>query len=681
MHGFSQKKNPLDSLWGAFNDPKYSDSLRINAIHTITIKLSYVNPDSGLKVGTVYLDYIGRRKLDKSYAAAYNAVGTCYLNKGNLDSALVNFEKSLAYRQKHKDKKGEASALNNVGIVYYQRGDYSRCLEYYQKSLTIKDSLGDKTGVASSYSNIGMINDIEGNHDKALMYYRKSLHLRDSLGDLRGMGDSYLKIGGYYFDISQYDSSIYYVHKGIYYAQQAGDSRTAVTGIINLGNIFQQYLKPDSAFYYFNMALRMHEEIGNDEGIAMAQKDIGRFYVWQENYSEAIKYCDSSLKITQALGFTDLQLDACECLAEAYDALNQPAKALYYYKVADTLRDSLSSVEKTKALNRKSLQYEFEKDKLADSLRVQKEAALKDAQHEQDLQKQTMYSTAGIAGFLIMVIIAFIIFRGYKQKQENNRELEKKNILIEEKQKAILDSITYAKRLQEAILPSIDTVNKFLPSNFILYKPKDIVAGDFYWMEHSNGYTFIAAADCTGHGVPGAMVSVVCSNALNRSVLEFRLTDPGKILDRTRELVLETFSKSDKDVYDGMDISLVAIREGELKWAGANNPLWIIHNEQLSEIKPDKQSIGKEEFPKPFNTVSLALKKNSRIYLLTDGYADQFGGPHGKKFKYKQLEQLLISTSTLSIPEQGKAVEKVFEDWKGHLEQIDDVCLIGIEIP
>lgn len=669
----------MDSLWDAFHNPKLNDSLRVNAIYNITSRLSHADPDSALVVSELYLEFVTEKNLGKFKAGAYNVIGTCYLNKGNLDSALAYFTIALTYRQMYKDKKGEAIALNNIGIVYYQRGDYYRSLEYYQKSLTIKDSLGDKTGVASSYSNVAMIHEVDGNSDKALVYYRKSLRIRDSLQDLRGMADSYLKLGNFYMNATDYDSSEYFIRQCLYYSLAAGDKRTAANAIVNLGHVFKYKNMPDSAIAYFNRAVSMHREIRNEEGIATVHEDIGEFYLKQKDYQRAQIYCDSSFTVASTLGYIRFMWEACDCLAKAYDGLNQPAKALYYYKLADTLLDSINSVAKAKELNRKALQYEFEMNKLADSLRLQKETELKDAEHQQDLQKQTMFTAAGIAGFIVMLIIAFILFRGYRLKQSTNLELEKKNILIEEKQKAILDSITYAKRLQEAILPSIDSVNRHLPSNFIVYKPKDIVAGDFYWLEHIDGVTFIAAADCTGHGVPGALVSVVCSNALNRSVLEFGIKDPGKILDRTRELVFETFSKSDKNVYDGMDISLAAISSRELTWAGANNPLWIVRENQLLETPGDKQSIGKEENPKPFRTVSMQLQPKDKIYLFTDGFADQFGGPHGKKFKYKQLAQLLISTCNLSIQEQGNAIGKAFEDWKGNLEQIDDVCVIGIE--
>ena len=243
-------------------------------------------------------------------------------------------------------------------------------------------------------------------------------------------------------------------------------------------------------------------------------------------------------------------------------------------------------------------------------------------------------------------------------------------------------------------------VNQHFSDSFVLYLPKDIVAGDFFWMEvigaaksksigqKVSGMVFIAAADSTGHGVPGAMVSVVCSNALNRSVKEFGLRETGKILDKARELVIETFVRKDsygeksEDVKDGMDISLLCIdyENKEICWSGANNPLWYIEQGELKEIKGDKQPIGKQDNPHPFTTHKIKYDADTTFYLITDGYADQFGGPKGKKFKYKKLQQILLEGSSGAMTEQKKTLESSLASWIGNLEQVDDITLIGVKL-
>jgi serine phosphatase RsbU (regulator of sigma subunit) len=283
--------------------------------------------------------------------------------------------------------------------------------------------------------------------------------------------------------------------------------------------------------------------------------------------------------------------------------------------------------------------------------------------------------------------------------KERTEEINHQKELIEEKSKEIIDSINYAKRIQSAILPPKYVFSHYLPQSFILYLPKDIVAGDFYWMEtqivNDNPVILFASADCTGHGVPGAMVSVICNNALNRSVREFALTQPGEILDKTREIIVKEFEKSAEDMKDGMDISLCCldlnarIEEGrekrKLRWSGANNPLWIVHkdktgNVDIQEIKPDKMPIGKYASQDAFTTHELEVVEGDTLYLFTDGYADQFGGPKGKKYMYKQLKELLLSIQDESMGRQQQLLNDSFINWRGQNEQIDDICIIGVRI-
>jgi len=268
------------------------------------------------------------------------------------------------------------------------------------------------------------------------------------------------------------------------------------------------------------------------------------------------------------------------------------------------------------------------------------------------------------------------------REQKNVVEKEKEH--IQEAHKEVTDSIAYAKRIQRAILPSERLVKEYLKESFVLYKPKDIVAGDFYWLEILDKNILFAAADCTGHGVPGALVSVICNGALNRSVREFGLSDPGMILDKAREIVIQEFEKSEEEVKDGMDISLCSMSSDltHLSWAGANNPIWIIRKGSpiVDELKANKQPIGKYSEPKPFTTHTIQLHKGDTIYIFTDGYQDQFGGEKGKKFKPSGLKQLLISIQSESMERQKELIDDTFKNWVGNLEQIDDVCIIGVRI-
>lgn len=265
---------------------------------------------------------------------------------------------------------------------------------------------------------------------------------------------------------------------------------------------------------------------------------------------------------------------------------------------------------------------------------------------------------------------------------ELEHRVKHRTAALYEKNQEITDSIAYAKRIQSAVLPSYSLVQEHFKDSFILYKPRDIVSGDFYWFEKKGDVLLIAVADCTGHGVPGAMLSVVCSNALYRSVNEFDLTVPGRILDKARELVLESLAKSGEGINDGMDISLCAVhtKTGKVTWSGANNNLWYLRGNALCEVKAHKQPIGRSNTPSPFPTHEVPMSKGDIFYLVTDGFADQFGGDKGKKFKRRQLESLLHATGSMPLATQQRTLDHVFENWRGELEQVDDVTIVGIRI-
>ncbi|MEI6524334.1 MAG: SpoIIE family protein phosphatase [Bacteroidota bacterium] len=295
--------------------------------------------------------------------------------------------------------------------------------------------------------------------------------------------------------------------------------------------------------------------------------------------------------------------------------------------------------------------------------------------------------------------VIFLTQANEKILQEQNIVLEQKVIertaeviyekkIVEQKNTEILDSIEYAKRIQATILPPPKVVKKYLDDSFILYLPKDIVAGDFYWMETVGDWVLFAACDCTGHGVPGALVSVVCHNALNRAVKEYNKIMPAEILDVVAELVLENFS-SDDDVKDGMDASVCALNTstGELYWAGANNPLWLIRHAELNsspveitEYKPNKQPIGKFDDRVPYTNHKIEIAKGDTIYLFTDGYADQFGGERGKKLTKAKFKDAILNMQRYNLDEQKKYLLDLHLSYKGNLGQVDDICVIGVRV-
>ncbi len=303
-----------------------------------------------------------------------------------------------------------------------------------------------------------------------------------------------------------------------------------------------------------------------------------------------------------------------------------------------------------------------------------------------DQMVTSQYTRQALIALAVIVAIALILIpytRTILRKDQEQKELfliQKR--MIEEKNKDITDSINYALKIQTSILPAAESFETNFEDSFVFYRSKDIVAGDFYWMERSGDDIYLACADCTGHGVPGAMVSVVCSNALNRAVNEMHLTDTGEILDAVRDIVVNQFHKGDREMNDGMDLGFAKINLSTMKmmFTGANNPLYKVSNGEFSIIECNKMPVGSYIEPKPFTSTELDLKKGDCYYFFTDGYADQFGGPKGKKFKYKPFQAILLENANKPMKEQMAQLENAFVDWIGDFEQIDDICVIGIRI-
>lgn len=309
----------------------------------------------------------------------------------------------------------------------------------------------------------------------------------------------------------------------------------------------------------------------------------------------------------------------------------------------------------------------------------QKELSILEASQEKIYQTAVFF---GIIIFVLTIISLLVVYKKYLIIKSQNLIIEKQKHVVEEKNLDITKSIEYALRIQSAILPPLKIVKQNIEDSFILYLPKAIVAGDFYWMEASNDTVLFAACDCTGHGIPGAMMTVVCHNALNRAVREYNLKQPAEILNKTAQIVANNFSSSEIDINDGMDISLCAFnfKTRVVEWAGANSPIWIVQNNQLTETKADKQPIGRFHDYKEFTNHKFSLNVGDSIYLITDGFSDQYGGERKKKLTRKKFKELILSYQHLSMIKQGEALNDFILNYKGDEDQIDDILVMGVKL-
>lgn len=599
---------------------------------------------------------------------------------GDYDKAIRYGKEGLKLAYKYKNDSIASLMNNNMGIAYDYKGDYPQALTHLFKALSIAERINDRRNESYILSNIGLIYNIQGQNNKALQYHQKSLKIRRELKLDKGISASINNIGIVLMDLKQYEKAIYYYLEAVKIDKMLGDSNGLSDDYNNLGVCFQEQKLYKKSEYYHLKSLQIRENLQNMPSISNSKLNLGVIAIKQGKFKEGKKYLDESLEVFQKMGQKESMKYIYQGYAELGEKQGDYKMAFNYLKKLNKIKEELANEEDVRKQTQEEMNYQFDKER-----ELQRIANVKSNLENKKKQEQALIINWAIAIVgIIILVFSLVLYRRWNEVKKQKVIIEEKNRQVQEKNREILDSINYAKRIQTAILPSLQLREKVLPDHFVFYEPKDIVAGDFYWLEETKDSIIVAVADCTGHGVPGAMMSVVCHNALNRSVKEFGLRKPGEILDKTREIIVDELSKNQQDVSDGMDISLCTWNKSnnEITWAGANNPLWIWKKEssEIIEIKPNKQPIGKHFDMQPFTSHKVELEKGDRIYLITDGYADQFGGPESKKFKSKNLKNLLVQISNKKIHQQIDILKSTFFKWKGELEQIDDVCIMGIEI-
>ncbi|MDQ3191668.1 MAG: tetratricopeptide repeat protein [Bacteroidota bacterium] len=640
----------------------FPDSAKVIELNNFAQQLYENHPEIALKFTSEALSLSQKNNLKPEQIKSLFLMGVIHRKLGKIDQSLSFHLKSLEIAELINDNYFIASNFNNLGIIYKNQNDFKKAMEYYEKALEIQRELDNKKGMASLYSNIGVIFTKEKNFDKAIEMYKLSLETEHLLEDYHAVAGSLCNIGSAYW------------HKS--------DLKSAIK--------------------YYKMSLKLYDEYQDKYNKALILNNLGIIYSDLKEYSTAVDYCNSSISIAREIKDLSSVHYNYMALSEIYSRTRDFEKAYHYHLLSSQTKDSLISESSSKKII--ELQQKYESDKREQEILVlTKEKELQDL----ELNKKRVIIYAFTGSFIVVLLLGIIVYKENRQKHYTNKKLKKAYSNIEEKNKDITDSINYAKRIQEALLKDEEHISENLPAHFILYKPKDILSGDFYWSLEKNGYLYLAVSDCTGHGVPGAMMSMLGIAYLNEITNGEQLLEPSEILNKLREKIVKELNQHGKvgESKDGMDISIIRLDllTKELQWAGANNPLYIINekvgsqqseeksiiktangleygNLQLIEIKPNKQPIGFHPNPTPFTNHRIQLKSNSFIYLLTDGFADQFGGPKGKKMKYAQLKKILFEFNSKSMAEQKEELNSVFEQWKGNLEQIDDVCIIGMKI-
>lgn len=635
---YGQENRSIDSLQQALHSLK-SDTARISTMIRLSIK---------------YIEY------DRSKAFEYA-------------------NEALSSSKKVDHKKGIGQSHNSLGDLYWFSGDYTKASDHYFKALAIFEQLKDKEEMAQCYRNIGWIYQGQRNFPLTLEYYNKSLKLNEELNLKTRIIANYDDLGIAYKLMKKFQEALDYCQRTIRLAREIGSKKGVSTGYGNLGAIYYEMGNYDLAIESYKTATRMYAEYEDHYNLAEGYNGMATCYFKLRKSDKTIEYAEKALQIGKDFNFKTVESDAYNKLAYAYASKKNYAEGLKYLELFSNLQDSTYNESNSEQINEMSAKYESEKKELLiNSLE-------KDKNLSEEKLKQEKNFKIYLAIFCLMIAaFAFFLFKSNIQKKEANNALTLAYSEIEIKNKDITDSINYSKRIQDASLPPIELREELFPDSFILFKPKDIVSGDFYWYAEKEGKKVIAACDCTGHGVPGALMSMIGNNILNQIVNEKGITTAGEILNQLHSDIRKSLKQDERsENKDGMDLALLVFTsKNEIEFAGAQRPLWIVSNKSLTEIKGNKFSIGgiQTETERKFDNHQIKLSKNDTLYLFTDGYADQFGGPNGKKFMTKNLKELILGIQDKSLTQQCSILDSSLESWKEHTEQVDDILMIGIKI-
>ncbi len=619
----------------------------------------------------------------KAKLIAISNMGNAYSRMKLRNKAIETWKTAIGLCERWDIQKTRAICANNIGSAYNKMNQFDKAAHYFLIAKDAYYALGDS--MQAGYLAIGLssISAQTKKHESALEFAKEALRVFQTIDNVIFIGHSYNAIGSYFYGVKDFEMAQQYYDSAMRAMNQGKDPLATAYVKSNLTNLLIEQGKYAEALVQYHEVGEIYKHAHRSEDQANIYNNISSIYLKMENYPQALRYANLILDEVDTQSPL-LLAKAHQRKSYALEMLGQHREALASLKTYQTLMDSINDLEHRAALDEILTELESEKH-LKNIELLEKEQKLTTNQLAQE-RSQTLRLYIGLGIVALLLIFTFMRFRAsQKQKriiaaQKDQVELQRTE--LEERNKEVLDSINYAERFQKAIFPSGEVFEKYLDAGFVMFIPKDIVSGDFFWVEGNDTYSFFAAADCTGHGVPGALVSVMCSNLLHGAVNEYKLEEPGKILDHVRAKLQDKFLSSD-DIQDGMDIALCAWNRSssQLKFAGANNPLYLFQDEELIEVKGDKQPVGKYIHTKPFTTHTLDVKPGDKVYLFSDGFADQFGGPKGKKFKYSNLKRLIADNLDLTMEEQQVVFRKAYMEWKAEYEQIDDVCLMGVEIP
>lgn len=614
------------------------------------------------------------RKLpdDSTKVKIINYIGwdTAYYN---LALGLDYGYEALAVAKRINFRRGIMMAYNTIGATYGDMGKFDEALEAHMNGLRVAEEMNDSRRIGTSCMNISLVYNSMHDTTNSVKFLLRAVESYEKINYRTGLAVAYLNLGAQYYELRRLTEASVTLRKSLALSNELNLPKTAAHAYGGIALILSDSGMSDAAHQYLNLAFAVLDTIDDPYEEAKVKSSGAEIYIKDKNYPKAISFYKEALETMRSIGVREELVTIYKELSEVYEMAGHPDSALTAWRNYIAIQDSLVNEDVLEHQRNLEAMYESEK---------------KEQEIELLTRKGNVRQYFLLAIIACSVVVLFLVIMLYKRNQFRkltNIETERRNSEIETINRNITDSINYASRIQEAVVPSVDQLKNEFKDAFILSRPKDIVSGDFWWCTKQNDAFFLAVADSTGHGVPGGFMSMLGSVFLFETINEKAVTSPAMILDQLRFKIISALSKSGNNsgVKDGMDMVMCRFHNGNRKmdFACAMNPVWIVRNNSVIEFRADKYPVGEYHGEmKNFNEQSVDLEAGDMVYLFSDGYADQFGGPAGKKMKYRALRDILLEVATLSCKEQREVLNKKFDEWKGNLEQVDDVIITGIRI-
>jgi serine phosphatase RsbU (regulator of sigma subunit) len=673
----SAQQRRIDSLLNILDSGR-DDTVKVKNLIALANTYSSMENADALKYAGQALALSKRLENVRWQASSHYCTANIHARQYCYDAgkAMDGYFSALRLADKTHNEKLRAKCYQGIARIYWRMDDKGSAIKNYQNAIDVYQRLGDTEGLAGVYNNMGiMLSDTS-----AIRYFRLSIECREKIGDKKGAVIPYENLGGLYVEVKNFSEAARCYQSALRINEELGNKTGIKENVYRMGLLYaaqglhqkalKTFLDNISDGRYFDDLFRVQTYMA-----------VHEVYAATNRHDMGISYLRKALPIARGLNYKDYISSILDDLVKAEKITGLWKEAFAHRELYNLYKDSLSGGGNKERITRIQMQYEKEKSEMmAMAEREKAEARLQAELMEKRFQRNTL-----VGGFAMMLLLAGVSYRSYRIKRRDNRTIALQKSVLEEKNRDITDSIRYAKRIQDAKLPPLPVIAGYLPQSFVLFKPKDIVSGDFYYIRETGSRLVLAAADCTGHGVPGAIMSMIGFEQLDAAVSSD--ADPSGILMRVNNGVRRSLRQNDTEdsTRDGMDMAICTIdlRTREVIYAGANRPLWLIRHGSgdIEEIKATKKAIGGfTELTQIFDRHVLQLQKGDTFYIFSDGYADTFSGTTGKKLTTKRFREILFSIKDQDMSEQKTHLEAHIESWRSGTEQVDDILVIGVRL-